>query len=284
MHYIRYKEIKNRGTSDFPIGYYHVNQVHPQYDMPYHWHDELEFIHILEGDFHVTVNEHSYTAIPGDIIIVNSGFLHGGVPHDCVYECLVFPCEILFGKVIRPSFLNRLNMQEVILDEYLPAISAGKISVLMEELFQMMKDTVAHQELIVAGLLTQIMGHLYADGRYTVTDKTDVGKHKNIYLLKNVLDYIEHHYPENIRLETLAKIAGMSPKYFCRFFYEMTGRTPIDYVNYYRIERACYRMVNSDDSITGISLSCGFNDAGYFTKMFRRYKEKTPRQYLKDTR
>ena len=82
MHYIKYKEMKHHGTADFPAGYYHVTESHPQYAMPYHWHEELELIHIVSGTFHVTINETTRTAAAGDILLVNSGGLHGGTPYD----------------------------------------------------------------------------------------------------------------------------------------------------------------------------------------------------------
>lgn len=282
MHYLKYKEIKNRGTPTFPVGYYHVNESHPQYAMPYHWHDELELICVLEGTFNVSINENAYAAMPGDFFIVNSGSLHGGVPHSCVYECLVFPGGLLPGKLFSSSFLDALDMQELTLGEYYPAAENEKLHRLMAELFGTAKATGAGQELSVIGLLNQMMGYLCAEGLYTPADKTDVSRHKNIYLLKNVLNYIENNFNHKIQLDTLAKLAGMSPNYFCRLFFEMTSRTPIDYVNYYRIERACYQLVNTDRSVTEISYACGFNDMSYFIKTFKKYKGKSPGRYLKD--
>lgn len=282
MHYLRYKEIKNRGTTAFPVGYYHVNQTHPQYAMPYHWHDELEFIHVLEGNFNVSINENSYAAMPRDFLIVNSGSLHGGIPNACVYECLVFPCGLMSGKIFSSPFLDKLDMQELTLNEYYPAMENEKLHQLMDALFQMARETGTGQELTVIGILNQIMGYLCARGLYAPSDKMDVSKHKNIYLLKNVLKYIENNFSRKIELNTLARLAGMSPNYFCRLFFEMTSRTPIDYVNYYRIERACYQLANTERSITEISLACGFNDLSYFIKTFKKYKGRSPLRYLKD--
>ena len=281
MQYLKYKESKSHGTSEFPVGYYYVNHLHPQYTMPYHWHEELEFIHIIEGEFEVTIDENSRLARPGDILIVNSGCLHGGIPHDCTYECIVIPCSILLGKSFASPFLDKLNRCELRLDEYYP-YDPNKIYSLMEEFFRIIRGITVKQELIAIGLLNQIIGYIYSENRYVIPDQAERSKHKNIYLLKNVLDYIDHNYSNKIELNDLARITGMSPKYFCRFFFEMTSRTPIDYVNYYRIERACYQLITTNDSITEISLSCGFNDISYFIKTFKKYKGKSPKQYIKE--
>ena len=61
----------------------------------------------------------------------------------------------------------------------------------------------------------------------------------------------------------------------------MTYRTPIDYLNYYRIERACYQLLTTNHSITEIAYSSGFNDLSYFIKTFKKYKGVTPKNYLK---
>ena len=75
----------------------------------------------------------------------------------------------------------------------------------------------------------------------------------------------------------------MNPKYFCRFFRQITLRTPIDYLNYYRIECAREQLAATDASITEVALGCGFNDISYFTKTFKKYMGLTPRQYMKQT-
>ena len=76
----------------------------------------------------------------------------------------------------------------------------------------------------------------------------------------------------------MADSVQMSPKYFCRFFQEMTHRSPVDYLNYYRIERACYQLLTTNDTITEVAYNAGFND---LIKTFKKYKGTTPKQYLK---
>ena len=80
-------------------------------------------------------------------------------------------------------------------------------------------------------------------------------------------------------LNELSRIAGMSPKYFCSYFHSIIHRTPIDYLNYYRIERACSELSTSDLTLTEVAYRCGFSDVCYFIKTFKRYKGITPRRY-----
>ena len=61
----------------------------------------------------------------------------------------------------------------------------------------------------------------------------------------------------------------------------MTGRTPIEYLKIYRIEKASKKLLNTDEAVTDIAFSCGFNDLSYFIKTFKELKNITPAQYRK---
>ena len=67
-----------------------LTAAHPRYVMSYHWHVECEIMRVLQGTLTVTLDEKSFTAKAGDVIFVNSGVLHSGIPQDCIYQCIVF--------------------------------------------------------------------------------------------------------------------------------------------------------------------------------------------------
>lgn len=94
--------------------------------------------------------------------------------------------------------------------------------------------------------------------------------------LRSVLEYIESNYAESITLSQLSARAGMSPKYFCRFFQSIVHKTPMEYLNYYRIERACCELADTDTSVTEVGYNCGFHDTSYFIRIFKREKGITP--------
>ena len=67
----------------------------------------------------------------------------------------------------------------------------------------------------------------------------------------------------------------------CRIFKEFTGRTPIDYVNQLRIDQACIDLTLHHKNVTEAALDVGFTDVSYFTKLFKRTKGVTPREYAR---
>ena len=74
MHDLDRNEDRLRGTYDFPFEFHHIDQSHPRYVMSYHWHVEYEIIRILEGSLTVTLDEKSFTAPVGDIILCTVEF------------------------------------------------------------------------------------------------------------------------------------------------------------------------------------------------------------------
>lgn len=280
MKYIEYRETRRHGTLDFPLEFYHVTPSHPRYEMSYHWHVECELMRITKGEFLMTLNNEEFNAKAGDIFFINSGTLHGGIPDRCVYECIVFDMETLArANNACQRLIKKISSSSI--DIYTQFSDKDEaLHHIIWNLFGTMRSRTEGHELTVIGALYQFFGYILENHCYTKAQDVPEKNVKRMEQLKSVLELIEEHYNEYLSLKDLARCAGMSSKYFCRFFHEMTHRTPIDYLNYYRIEQACFKLATSDASITEIALGCGFNDISYFTKTFKKYKGITPKKYL----
>lgn len=280
MKYIKYRETKEHGTFDFPMEFYHVSPSHPRYEMSYHWHIEYEVIRILNGELLMTVVEDEFTARTGDIIFVKGGLLHGGIPKNCQYECIVFNLDSLMtSSPAGERLLKKISSNTIEIHNHFANIPL-ELSCITDRMFEQMKTRAEGHELTVIGAFYEFFGFILEHGWYRNAQSISAKDGRRIEQLKNVLGMIEEHYDECITLEDLARSAGMNSKYFCRYFKEMTHRTPIDYVNYYRIEQACFKLATSNSSISEIAMSCGFNDESYFIKTFKKYKGVTPKKYL----
>ena len=281
MKYFDYKEQKQHGTFDFPIAFYHVTPEHPRYNMPYHWHTECEIIRILEGEFLLIINDEKILATKGDIIFIHDGMFHGGTPNNCIYECIVFDIKIL----LKQNHACTKQIQDIINQKKIigPLISTDieGLKTCCDTLFESMRSMKTGYEFLTQGSLYYLIGLVLRFNLYKSKNKTNKRTQEKTLHFKNVLSLIETEYQSPLTLEDLSKAAGMAPKYFCRFFSEMTNKTPIEYLNYYRIESACEQLLTTDYSITEVALNCGFNDASYFIKMFKKHKGITPKQYIK---
>lgn len=103
-------------------------------------------------------------------------------------------------------------------------------------------------------------------------------QHTSSYTMR-CKDYIARHFREKIYLDEIADTLGISSSYLSRLFKKETGVRLQDYVNQVRVERAANLLVYSEESIPRIAEYVNFPSQSYFGKIFKAYKNMTPRQY-----
>ena len=102
--------------------------------------------------------------------------------------------------------------------------------------------------------------------------------------LQRVREYVEEHLSENIELETLADIAGLSKWHFARAFKESVGTPPHFYLVQRRLERAQQLLAETDLPLAQIALKIGFSDQSHFSRRFRTVLGLTPRSFRRSKR
>lgn len=277
MHYLdRQEEIQHR-TGDMPLAHYFVDEKFPRYRMHVHWHQESEIVYVRKGRFRLYLDGSEMLMEAGDLATVGSGVIHGGEPEDCVYECIVFDPKAMTPNVesVR-QMIKPLQRRNVLLKNGL--IEANpRFKYEIERLFGVCKEGLVGRE---AELISAVFGFLAEELKAGGEHDAVTGRSwQRAEQLKPALEYIEQHYMQHIALETLANLTGFSPKYFCRYFRGIVHRSPIDYLNYYRVERAANFLTGEDMNVAEVAALCGYADSSAFIKQFRKYKGTTPKQY-----
>lgn len=275
MHYLERREEKKHGTDDFPLEFYHVDEMHPRYFMRYHWHRETELIYVIKGEFLLVLDGREIHVGAGQFCFISGGVLHGGEPRDCVYECIVFNSIAVLGQNSSPR--EHITKVESILPSGNSCFDLKKdgIEDIVLRIFSAAREQKEGFELrVISGLFD-----FYAFALKLCKEYSGVYDPQSLRQAKVAIEYIETNYQKQITLEELAKEAGLSPKYFCRYFKSLTHRTPIDYLNFYRVEKACILLDEGMFSVTDVADKCGFNDVSYFVRTFKKYKGKPPKQY-----
>lgn len=274
-----FQENRRHGTEDFPLEYYLVDSSHPRYNMPQHWHRETELLYVQKGRFLLSLDDKEYTLEEGDLCYITGGSLHGGIPQDCIYECLCFN---------RDALLKHSNL----ISDYLKDVENG--NTLIQPVFTRMDERILkcaskmfaaiHSkkpgwELLALSSLYDFYGTVIEqDRRQTHADSVSF---QRLQQIKLALKYIEQNFQKTITLEQLAQVSGLSPKYFCRYFRSILQKTPIDYVNYYRMVRARQYLEEDKLSIMEVATACGYHDRNYFVRCFKKQTGITPNQYAK---
>lgn len=94
-----------------------------------------------------------------------------------------------------------------------------------------------------------------------------------------VLHYIHEHLVEKIAVDALSRKAYLSRNMFFKWFREQFGITPLEYINRERLKLARQLLADRKNSITTVSLQCGFTDVNYFIRIFKKAEGVTPKHW-----
>ncbi|MBE1300487.1 MAG: helix-turn-helix domain-containing protein [Alteromonadaceae bacterium] len=97
---------------------------------------------------------------------------------------------------------------------------------------------------------------------------------------KRVLEYIEQSYAQDISIESMAAVAGLSTAHFSRLFKKTIGSSPHQFLMSYRIETAKKMLSEHKRTMIDIALSCGFADQAHFSRVFKQFQQVTPKKWL----
>ncbi|MEG1427781.1 MAG: AraC family transcriptional regulator [Oscillospiraceae bacterium] len=114
--------------------------------------------------------------------------------------------------------------------------------------------------------------------------KKPVELSKNQSAILNVLEYIEKNYEEDLKISDLAKLCNMSEPYFRKLFRELVNLSPLDHLNFVRIQKACAMLTGSDEPIISVALACGYTSVSTFNRNFVRYQSTTPTEYRQNNK
>ena len=98
-------------------------------------------------------------------------------------------------------------------------------------------------------------------------------------LVQKVITRVDFDLSADLSLKTVAKGLSVSESYLSSLFRKETGQRYIDYVNQKRMEHAAYLLSGTQMLISAVAQSCGIQDDNYFTKLFKKYNGKNPRQF-----
>ncbi len=280
------REKRIHGTHGFPFQIYPALEVSDPDLVPYHWHPESEIILIDASEVELTIGDRKYAGKRGDIYFVRSGELHEirGAPTGRS-QSFVFPMDFLqFARtdLAQSAFLAPLADGQLVFRTALPHGQPGnaEIGAILRQIVRACIGKQAGYELMVKAGLLQTVATAAALG--LLVPRAGKADYKQ-ETLRSIVAYLETHYAEHLRLDEVAAQFGLSPQYFCTFFKENLGRTLTQHVNFLRVERASRLLRNTDDPISEIALTVGFDNFSYFIKRFRACFGCTPSEYRRAT-
>lgn len=276
---------RKRGSYSLPVEYHYVTKKHPRYVMQFHWHSECELIHILEGSITLTAGSKKYSLKKGDVLYVQNNAVHGmatnDIPDDCIYECIVFDFLAILQKSFFFDNYSDFFTHKKEIKQYYNENQKEIIDV-VENLFSTVKTRSNGWKINTVGYLFQFLG-LVIDNNYFIEITRNNSTPLSLYVerFENVFKLVRTKYDQVISLEEMADASGMSLKYFCKVFKQLTHYTPIEYLLHYRIEYSKYLLCVKKLSVSEAAIKTGFNSTAYFIKTFKKFEGIPPRKYVK---
>ena len=102
--------------------------------------------------------------------------------------------------------------------------------------------------------------------------------------VNTVIDYINRNYALSLTLDELSKVANMSKQGLILAFKRSVGKTPIEYLNYVRLQNGKELLKNTDNSVGEIAELCGFSNVYYFSNIFKNHIGISPNMFRKNMR
>lgn len=238
--------------------------------MPPHWHEHTEIHFIVSGTLKMRCGEKILTLHKNDCAVINPNELHEGLDgKDCMSFKIILP----------PSFFaNHYAIFESFIQD-------SKIIGLFHKILECYKSEEASERFKVKGYTYLLISHLCK--HHTERSLSEYNYqiyNEKLNKINTAVKYISNHYAEEISAEALAKTVHLSQSHFCHIFKDVFGMSAKEYLISIRIQKACELLRTSSMSVTDIAFNCGFTDANYFARAFRKLKGISPSEYKKEKR
>ena len=289
-----YEEKEKHGTAQFPVGLHKLEYPADTDVMFYvHWHQEFEFLVLTEGKVLFTIEDREYVMNPGDIVFINSNYLHmaknicGGV---CSFYAIDFSYHVLnedIHSIFSKKFIRPILNDKYVFPEFMPVSEdedkcwQKDIRNYLHEIGECPEHELEPFELMIRSRILAIWDIL--DKNCVRAQKDNDIENRYSERLEPVISYIKENYAYEITLGELAAILPMSEGQFSRVFKQTMKLSPIQYLMRYRILQSCKLLQDTEKKIGEIANLSGFNNISYFNRVFLNTIGCTPKEYRENS-
>ena len=219
---------------------------------PAHWHEYVEILYLIRGQFSAIVQATEYQLNEGDLLLqISASQMRQYLPDfDTMRFDTIIPCSE------QPAPLRALLSE-------------------MNEIRQNPSDS---YQLLFTSRLYEFLYHLCRSYSHQIPSASLTGSQRDLQRVTHVMNWVKVHYPEPLSLETAADSLALSKEYFCRLFKKYTGQTFLEYLNDVRTMHLYEDLQNSDETITVLMEKNGLSNYKIFMRTFKKLYGSTPQK------
>ncbi|WP_426449754.1 helix-turn-helix domain-containing protein [Paenibacillus sp. S-38] len=259
----------------------------PAYGIPdrwlWHYHKEVEFLVVLEGQLGVQTKDDSRILGPGDVMLLGASQPHRTYKSDpAAIRQVVFQVDLAqhfdqstmpylstFSELTRP--LGELNY---IFRENGDA--RQEAFRLVMDIYEESQQKQRGYEMAISSSIKRLLLLLLRSDYRGVLGRTD---DTELLRLRPALDYVDRHLGEKIAVEDVCGLLNLSYHYFIKYFKKAMGLSFVDYVNYKRVKTAERLLLTRDLSIMEVGFEVGIPNMAQFYKLFKRHNQCSPKEF-----
>lgn len=275
------KELQPHGTIEFPCAAYASRHTDAPGDtIPWHWHEELEVIFVAAGTLKLQIPGGEYLLQEGSLVVLNGNVLHSLSGHPAgALRSMVFSPFLITGGADTVFYKNYVRALLACPDFSVWQAEPGTDVKRFSAAFSAMETDAFAYEFTVRENLSQLLLHCYAQLLPRLSAQKPA-KSADTVRIEQMLQYMQASYAEPITLADIAQAAGLSERECLRCFRRTIGDSPVQYLLKYRLMQSTALLRASPAaSIAEVSAACGFDSPSYFSKQFRRFYQRPPREY-----
>jgi len=273
----------------FPHSSYYVEpDKFPGKNIPWHWHEDLEIMYVVQGEMELKTANKTYILSPGNSAFINTNILHFQNPIGNVKVITlnqVFHASIIYGNI--NSVFYAKYVKPLLSCKELDIMIFGQELVVDRKITQLIKlsqdlsdEKKPGYEIDVRNALSSMIFLIYEKASDTINAKkltSSQGEER----LKIMMEYLHNNYMNKITLLDISYAANISEREAIRTFNNVLQISPFTYLMQYRIRRAAMLLSETNVPISQIAYDCGFCSNSYFGKEFKKIMGMTALEYRK---
>lgn len=254
------------------------------YIMPEHWHEDMEYFYVLEGQMEYNVSGEWIHLSAGEGICVNSKRIHSNRSirgEYCIFYCVIIhPSYLCVSHYIEQKYIAPILGPDSF--DYLRLQKNDWTNQILTELMRLFQASNEEgRELEIIEVSFRITRLIYINRKPEAAQGSTSVQYANTF--KTMILYIQDHYTDKLSLEEIADAGNVGKTLCAKIFRKFADKTPGDYLIHYRIGKGIELLKGSEMSVTDISYATGFNSASHFTKTFKEIMGCTPNKWRDTT-
>ena len=235
-------------------------------------------IYVLSGRCTYIINDVAYVAKKGDIIIVNPYSSHKKIPFqgETVEEFNIGFVDINIGDLPQNYLISNNSNPIITLTKYHSQFHQCCIDILKEGM-QIENGSRLIMKAIAMKLIALFLKEIH-NASITSTDALPVqySSTDKKAIVQTIIKFMNENYMNDITLESISKNMYFSSVYISKIFKDEIGKSPINHLIRIRLSKARHLLESQPISIKEAAKAVGYNDAYYFSKLFKKYYDVTP--------